>query len=981
MKKPVYAVLLLSIQLTAFFSCNNPTVPDDKAGTPILEKDSIEIFSPIEGDIYSDTLPVRWTSTLDSNKDVKIHLYRNNTVYKNYDSKSFGKSFNLILNSGYHDDTSYNLKIVSKNDSSIVAWSGPFTIKGDYYDDIYEPDDRSSKASIVKPGTMQIHTISNVDDDWIKIPVSKNDSLKLTIDTYYATWFYVYWASELRSGNAGSNYKGGGSYEKTLSGVNDTLLVNISKSQPLHSTLTGPESSFHEYTVKVNDLKDTSFGAFFIPDSGKTFNEGDTVIASFIGNSDGILYLYRDDQMVTEIGNDQTAKVKIPLHAISGEYHFRYVSPNQDKSVKSNTFIINGTGSKDKYEDDDHITAAHEYELDVLYDRTLHAFDTEWLKIPAKINDFITLTLKGDTNIAAKFYTGPQDTLLSKETQDSAGFSVSTASPLDGYIYARIRRENSSVRDSAPYSFSVSVSEQNSILTAEIENSKDGFTAGDTIIVKPSSNTGSVFRYYLLKSGKIIGEMKNHTGYSSDTLRYILPIGPPAGNDYNVKVVNYNDRTIHTYTETFSIISDIENDDHDNVDPMTAWKITEFNSPVRGVLLAGEKDWFTFNMETGYRYALTLKAENPDVFPLLYKPGQSTLINFEKQLQGFDTQVYFSISGVEGGGGPYEATVHKVSTEELITITKPVEGAHFLAGDSLLYEINSVTLSERPIVRLYRDSIWITTLPPQHNSLGEHTWDIPSGLPTSDNYRIKAEDPDGATSAWSGYFTISGIPFDEYETNDSMEIATLIPADFFSGDTVSGSLHADYRNDSRDIDEDWYKIPVEYNSYYEIFSPDVSLGIYDKSKNELINGWKIRFMNDDTTDTIYIQVKHHLIHSSYSISGSVHHNDKFEYNNTISQAYRLDTSFIDSDTLEATLLKLYDYDWFRIDVRGGVLYSFDSFAESCAIFIRLTDEDEVPIDHGIGNVEFTPQADMTVFIELTPSAGVCDYSFSISTVD
>ncbi len=1002
---PVEGVTLLRYALfTAVFlilvSCNSDT---DPVGHD-LPAYSLELVSPQEGDTYgtSEKLPVEWMSDITESSEVIFELLHDNTVITKLTliSTQDGFSFDQALSDVTVSDSTYSVRIYYATNRDIIASSGLFsiTVENSNTNNKYEPNDTRKAATLVKVSDNQLHSISLSDDDWFAVPVNATDSFELTIDTYYGTVFYSYWASELRAGTALENYRGTTMFTKTISGITDTLFVRVTKNIPHGIVISGPSSNEHNYYVTLRDLRDQSLGTLEADLEEKTYNEGDTINVIVKSSLEGSIYLYRDESsylVLVETFDGKAVSYVIPKYTTSGSYYFGFKPRGGTDELTSAVFSVIGTSVEDIYEDDDNMRDAKNLLAGESQLRTLTASDTDYIKIPTvKFRDTRISIITPDSITAYTALVQGKNIHVYNDirpTKTPTGYSFLLEYPTPDTIGLFLWRHDRAVITDIEYTVSAEAVEKQTGIILDTLPLKSEYRVGDTISLDADHAEHFVFDFSF---ELYCGETRIAAIIEEDSdIDWVIPYSL-AGGEYRIKIKAldgpYPDST---FTESFTVVSTMVNDDinEPNDDSTSAKVLTRFNTPVDGTLLYGDIDWFKFPVDKKHRYSLSVISKDSlsEVDVDLDVPG------WDMGYHGGEQVIYNSAGDVfvkiyaasADKGGNYTLKVKRFSNDSLLIFSKPKEGAEYKAGDTLVHSIENTHLLSRGVqVFLCKGDKQLVRMETyeRYDTVGEKIV-IPEGHLAGNDYYFKVSAyEDSSIHSTSPFFTINGVDADSYEPNNSKDSASILPASFLEGVSITGTLYKTLVNGSFDIkvesDVDWYGI---------VLPPQTTL-IIQSEEAAFSSTSRDTFFLKEITNTNATEAMVNFSVSSGCGEYTLKVMDDVEPNDSRLNAVVLPASMVEnSDTLYKHFIDDEDIDWYSIDLLAGtycvttelINASHDRYDEAnITAYVGASE-----LSHGTDSLQFTIDADATVDLKYEPTifwsnSGITKYSIAIAAV-
>ena len=449
----------------------------------------------------------------------------------------------------------YRIKIISYSDAGIYAYSKPFTIAGIQADG-FEPDNRRDSAgTIATDGTVQSHTLTMSDTDWVKftadsgaIYIIKNLGVAYSRDL-------LYYGSE--TAYLLSFYGGSGSVsQKYVCTRSGTYYL---KMYPYYTT-----SGFGDYQLSITKFDSTSIVKFTSPSAASMFAAGSSYTlswaadAALFGNYVS-LYLYNGSSLVatiyTYLANAGTYTWSVPAALASGSaYRIKVVNYN-DYTIfgYSDNFSISGT-APDGYEFDNVRDSAKAVSVTgAVQNRSLTMGDTDWVKFTADSGGYYILRDAGQAYTHDYLYQGAS---ISYATSFYGGTSSGTPTfkwvcPSSGAYYLKV----------APYStygaYQLSVTKYDSLSLANFSSpvSTTTWATGSTYgitWVPDSALYGTSVTLYLYNDNRQVLQIISYAG-NSGSYSWTIPAGIASGSNYRIKLVSYSDPTIGGFSQNFTI--------------------------------------------------------------------------------------------------------------------------------------------------------------------------------------------------------------------------------------------------------------------------------------------------------------------------------------------------------------------------------------------------------------------------------------------
>jgi hypothetical protein len=789
------------------------TVLSQYSGTyTVSSPDSLTTWAA--GSTYS----IQWTSTGNPGPYVIMRVCNDTTTVSTLSTYLTNSgTLSWAIPASMTTASSYRIKIISYSDAGIFAYSKPFTIAGIQADG-YEPDNRrDSAAAIATDGTVQNHTLTMSDTDWVKFTADSGSIYAIRNAGVAYSRDLLYYGSE--TAYLLSFYGGSGSasqkYVCTRSG---TYYLKI---YPYYTT-----SGFGDYQMSVIKFDSTSIVKFTNPSSTSVFASGSSYILSWATDSTLFgnyitMYLYNGTTQVllinTYLSNSGTYTWYVPSGLVSGSaYRIRVANYNASAIYGySANFSISGI-TPDTYEFDDTRDSAKAINVTgTVQNRSLTTGDTDWVKFTADSGGYYVIRDAGQAYTHDYLYQGASISYL---TSFYGGTSSGTPTfkwmcPFSGVYYLKV----------APYStngtYQLSVTKYDSLSLANFSSpvSTTTWAAGSTYgitWIPDSALYGAYVTLYLYNDNGKVLQIISYTG-NSGSYSWTIPAGVASGSNYRIKLVNYSDPTIGGFSQNFTM-SGVAPDSYepDNSKPQ-AKSITVDGSVQTRSLTLGDTDWVSFTAQKNMFYLA--KGSAASTFYLyLYRDTGTVLIT---SLSGTSPAIPWTCpaSGVYylrafcsySYLSTYDLRVKEYSPYTMATFTNPTHSATWSTGSTYTIQWTPDTALFGAYVRLYlcRDTVPVQTITTLATNLtGSYQCTPLSGLATDTVYRIRMTSSlNTQITGLSATFTISGVPSDVYEPDNVISQAHTI--------TANGALELHTLGLA---DSDWCKFSATASMMYAI---------------------------------------------------------------------------------------------------------------------------------------------------------------------
>lgn len=519
----------------------------------ISEDTSLVFTSPLAGDTLPDGLSttIRWNILSAFNSYVSFSLYQGNKKLYTIDASesndgmyTWGVPNNLA--------TADNYKIlIEKTDGTAFAYSDTFRIEGIAVDS-FENDNSYSEAVEITTNTIQGHSLSFYDEDWMKLAVDSGMIYSINSTGSFSRYLRIYDTSSTE-------------YTYTTYGSSPALAYQATKDDTIHIQIDGygtSSSNTGSYTIGVTKYHPDSIITITSPTSSSVFNAGSSyqisfnLVSALFSGSYLYIDLYDDTikqysiQSYSSITTDSKSFTwTLPSGLETGsKYRIKVRNAADTKFQFSDYFSVSGT-LPDAYEDDDDISTARPIS-DSIESHTLTYLDQDWFSLQG-VKDSIYVFDKTPSSSVTIVHYGDSGTVQQFSTSSSK--KVWLCNETETYHF---KIYTSSTSSSTNYTIGLSsYSTANELLPVTSP------AVGDTLISGTSNNaiswsngttfSGSV-QIFLFKDGAIystIDASETNDGYYSWT----IPSSTPAGDNYSIRIVSTTYDKIYGVSGAFRI--------------------------------------------------------------------------------------------------------------------------------------------------------------------------------------------------------------------------------------------------------------------------------------------------------------------------------------------------------------------------------------------------------------------------------------------
>jgi hypothetical protein len=348
----------------------------------------------------------------------------------------------------------------------------------------------------------------------------------------------------------------------------------------------------------------------------------------------------------------------------------------------------------------------------------------------------------------------------------------------------------------------------------------------DTIRWVYSGNPGPAIGLSLYNGDSLVTDLFDSITTAQGSCVWIVPWALPTSSSYHISISSLNDTTVYSFSDLFSITS---------VPPI------QVTAPSTGAIwIAGSSNYLFWNSHSNI----------PGNYVIIYLYNSSTRIDtIASGVNRSDGFYYWTLPTTFRGGSKYRIQVVSTADTSLygysgyftiaalpnrLTITTPNKNSKWMADDyyTIYWSHSGPDLTNSYVtLTLYDSSSFVDTIAPNvYATDGLFLWQIPSSLPSSNQYQIKiTSNSIDTVSNVSNSFTIANpcLIDDSYEPDDTFTRAKPI---------AKGDLAQSHTLSSLD-DEDWLKFVAESGTTYTIETQgttDTYLNLFDTDGTSLL---------------------------------------------------------------------------------------------------------------------------------------------------
>jgi hypothetical protein len=760
---------------------------------------SVVFIAPAASTVWNvgQSYQVQWTPD-----SALLGKFTNMYLYKG--SKQIQSIANNIANSGSYayavdpkleSASDFQIRIVNAADTLRGGLSALFTIQG-CAPDSFEPDNRRDSASKLVPnGKAQAHTLAMNDTDWVGFNVDSGKVYRLLASGTITPSIRLFYgsASAPSSDSAWS-----------MPGVNVLSLKWVcAKSGTWYARIVqGPTASgCGGYSFEAATIDSLALVTISSPAQGATWAAGSTqqikwtADTTILGKNANV-YLYKGTQQYLAvaygISNSGICNWSIPHGIVAGgDYRIRIANySNASLGGYSSLFTISGV-TPDAYEPDNIRDSASTLSpLGKAQSHTLPMNDTDWVKFT--VDSGASYLLQSSGNIATRVYLffGSETSYMTYFYSSSTTASLRWTSPKKGVWYARIAAYSSGGAGDA-YSFNVSAFDSSTSVNFIAPGKNTTWTAGTSNQIQwtPDSAFLGAFVYlYLYKGSQQIAYISSGSS-NSGTFTWYCPAGLSTGSDYRIRISNYSNTALVGFSPYFTI----NGISPDAYEPDNSRDLASTISPLgkaqSHTLPVNDTDWVKFSADSNHNYMVRYSGSVNSIIYLyfggeatysnaFYNTSASSLLQWTCYRSG---AWYARISSYSSGngGGAYTFNVSEFDSLTAVIFSNPTTSSTWSTGSTYVIQWapDSGILGTYVSAQLYKGGNAILYVNDGPNN-GNLSWTVPAGLATGSDYRIKIINSNNDFfCGYSPVFSITGIPPDSYEPDDSIPKASSIATD------------------------------------------------------------------------------------------------------------------------------------------------------------------------------------------------------------
>jgi hypothetical protein len=834
-------------------------------------------FPSIQHRLHLDsTYNVVWTASDSVKKDpVVLTLYQGTRLLANLGGFSIATgsySWSLPLSrstSGYRfgSGSDYRLKIMSSVDSTKWDYSQPFTVYSDYSGNISVSSPAAGETAKLD-SILAIHWTAGAQAaTMVGMQLYKDTVLARTITTSSANSGSYTWTSVRSSLGSGDDY-----HVRVFS-MNDPAISGLSAAFRIASMYSG--------TITVGS-----------PRAGESLVAGaSSQVAWTVTGDPGStvsIALYRDSTYVSSLSSFSSATEGALSWLVTGgattssKYRIK-VTSDADQGIYgySEYFTITGL-APDEYENDGTYKEAKAITVDgKVQKHSITLQDVDWVRFPGTKGKKYLVSVRSDFSLYAYMTDSTGKSLTS--SQNGPNLQIVFEPAKSGSLFVRIYSSGSS-SSYGPYTVAVTEFDSTQSLfpvTFSSPDSKTTWAAGTSYKIAWTSDS-AIYGPYVnlaLYNDTLLAQTISTSTFNSGEYSFSIPAGTFTSDKYRIRITSYNNSQIYGYSPYFTI-SGVTPDAYEPDNAKATAKVL----PADGVsqsrnITSGDQDWIRFEAVKGKRYLAVFNSASSIYAYGLDSNGIQLYNSGAQQVYQYGTQFSLAVTPVYGGPhylrvnpgtGTGGYTVSLLAYDSTLTgfpvkFSSPDTAATWASGSSYVvtWSPDASLFGSYVNMQLWLDSGLVQSVSSSITNSGTYTWFIPSGLVTSNRYRLRlANGSNASIFGFSNYFSISGLAPDTYEPDNARNLAKAIPTD--------GS--AQQRNVTAN-DSDWVKFAAVTGKSYLVSVNSASASVYlyilDSLGNSLSSQSGSRFSQLFTptrAGKYYVRVQAYSSYGPYALS-------------------------------------------------------------------------------------------------------------------
>ncbi|MBN2036901.1 MAG: hypothetical protein JW768_09195 [Chitinispirillaceae bacterium] len=682
-----------------------------------------------------------------------------------------GGAYTLSIPAGLVSGRHYRIKMVNYSSSTIFGYSTLFTISG-LSADAFEPDNNRAQASRLTLGTVQNHTLTYLDTDFVAITLDSGSTYSFINRGTARTYNYLYSAADsVTQITYFANTSGSGSlrWTCTRTGAYYTRIT-------LYST-----SYTGDYDFSVTRYDSLTAARFIAPDSGAIWAAGSTYPITWtpdsilFGNTIA-LYLWDESQnmalaIATNWPNNGTYSYAVPAGLATGSsYRIRMVNyPSPSVAGYSKPFTITGI-APDAFEPDNDRARASTLTLGSPQSHTLTLGDMDFVTMTLDSGVPYLFTASGTAYTRTYLYRDPDSvTALANFTSTTSPGLFRWTCTQTGSYFCRIGQYSTSYLGA--YTFNAMAFDSvaaGRFITPDSSTTWASGTAYSVTWTPDSAFFGTTVRLYLWDEKHRTLTSVVTSAPNSGSASFTVPTGLETGRNYRIRMANYSVTANYAYSRLFNI-SGIAPDAFEPDDSAGIATSIPTDSTVQARSLPrGDIDWLSFSSQTSLLYVVNVACSSTTTVRFfasdqnLTTPTQTATgtLTTDARVAWFCNAAATSYLSVQGTPGTYRAWVKAYdSSAYRLRVTSPGADTSIAVGYPIPIAWSAtVSLGGTVDIFLYDRGNTPQTVAANITNSGSYTWTIPATVVPGPGYYIKVT-LHNASEVFgnSGTFTISGF--------------------------------------------------------------------------------------------------------------------------------------------------------------------------------------------------------------------------------
>lgn len=719
-------------------------------------------------------LPVRWTPVgISASTTVSLQLFRGDSLYQSIDASELNDGYyNWYVSSSIPGDSIWRIRIRQNTDTTKYDLSPYFRVVSQYYGTF-------RFTSPLAGDTVKAE--STYTFRWNFTGPSSNFTIRLYSDTAYAATIasycynngYYAWSTVRTPLAYGDRYKIRifHNYDSTVAGWSDTFTLS---------------SRYNGGYTFVNPTSSSIWAA------GSAATQ--TVQWTRTGNPGTYvhLHLYRDTVNIYSVAynlyDTNRYVFNLPGYLSTGNrYRIRILSVQDTHfTALSDFFTISGL-NPDAYEPDSTSAGARPLTLNAAaQSHTLTQNDTDWVTFSGVKGTAYAFRASGDVQTAGVLYRGgPSYYLTTFYGSATAPSFYAWNCDSTATYYLRV-----TPRYSGNYgSYTLALVEIDSLNLVTFTSPRDTsiWTAG-TIAPITWTTDSLLFSNYVtvhLCIDTAILYTIDASEYDDGSYSWSIPTGLQTDSRYRILIRDGSNSSYRGFSNPFTITGIVRDAWEPDNRRASASAIPATGAAQARTIAFADTDWVTFEGRRDSLYLISATG-TPYLYLYLYPPSGASYVTYDyRDNPGFSfactssgtyaLRIYPYSSSYYGN---YNLTVKGYGPQDLNVFSLPVASTIWTAGvsETMTWTVDTLLYSRYVNIALCRGGLPFVTLASSTLNDGTQSVTLPSGM-ASGGYRLRIQNASNLQIAgFSDLFSVSGMPGDAYEPDDSAAAAKPLTA-------------------------------------------------------------------------------------------------------------------------------------------------------------------------------------------------------------